>query len=131
MRTIDQDSNASRRREQRKTFFIFLFFSAFEVGYLIFGDVSLTTWGGRVILFGAFFFPIFAVISWRSMRNNWSAQREDDAAMRIIGWMFGVPIILATLVLGGWALYSALGWLGTIPSWAAVIIILLIILVLK
>jgi hypothetical protein len=44
-----------------------------------------------------------------------------------------VALIVAGLVaaLFGIVLYSAFGWLATIPSWAAVIIVLLVLIYLK
>jgi hypothetical protein len=55
--------------------------------------------------------------------------------MRPVGYVLLVPValIVAALVavLAGVALFSAFGWLATIPSWAAVIIVLLVLIYLK
>jgi hypothetical protein len=72
-----------------------------------------------------------AIISWRSMRNNWAAEKEDQTIMRTLGYILLAPILLVLAVIAGFALFSAFGWLATIPSWAAVIIILLVLIYVK
>jgi Ca2+/Na+ antiporter len=123
--------DAERLRAQRRTFYTFLFFSAFEIGALASGLVSLATWGGWIVLFGAFFFPVMAVISLVGILKNWTVEQEDRAFTRTFGYIFGVPIILVAFILAGWVLFSTFGWLASIPSWAAVIIVLLVLLLLK
>ena len=40
-------------------------------------------------------------------------------------------VALVAIAVAGFALYSSFGWMGTIPSWAAVIIVLLLLIYLK
>ena len=51
--------------------------------------------------------------------------------MRTLGYVVLAPIALIVAVFAGLALFSVFGWLATIPSWAAVIIVLLVLIYLK
>jgi hypothetical protein len=123
--------SAKQRREKRNQFLGFVFFSVFELGYLFFSRPTFSSLVDWLILAGAIFFPIMALISWRSMRNDWSVEKEDQTFTRTFGYIVLAPILLVVAVIAGFALFSAFGWLATIPSWAAVIIVLLVLIYLK
>ena len=65
------------------------------------------------------------------MRNNWTAEQEDQVATRTLGWIVAGPILLVVFIVAGLVLFSMFGWLATVPSWAGVIIILLVLIYLK
>jgi hypothetical protein len=69
------------------------------------------------------------------MRNNWTTEQEEQALTRTFSFAIWAPIVLVialiVAVLVGIALFSAFGWFATIPSWAAVIIVLLVLIYLK
>lgn len=118
--------NAALRKEQRRTFLAFLLFSILEIGVLVYIRPDFTHWRDWIIAAGAIFFPILAVISFLSMRRNWTGDQTDSVIMRTLGFIVLAPIALVAIVIVGFALYAAFGWFGTIPSWAAVIIVLLL-----
>ena len=118
----------SRHRELRKQFLAFLAFSVFEIGYLVIHGVKLETVRDWIILLGAIFFPICALLSFFAMQRQWSAEQEDRVFTRTLGWIVLGPIVL---ILAGVGLYAAFGWFAAIPSWAAVIIVLLVLLLAK
>lgn len=122
---------AKRRREVLTQFCTFLGFSALEISHFVFNGIKLEKVGDWIILVGAVLFPIMTIVSWRSLRNNWTAEEEDRAATRTLGYIVLIPIILVAVIVTGYALFSLYGWLATIPSWAAVIILLLILIYLK
>jgi hypothetical protein len=124
-------SDSKRQREQFKIFACFVFFSALEIGYLFYMQPTFSTLGDWTILGGAIFFPIMAILSFFAMRNNWSDEQADRITMRTLGYVVLAPIALIVAVLVGIALFSAFGWFATIPSWAAVIIVLLVLIYLK
>jgi hypothetical protein len=72
-------------------------------------------------------FPMLAVISGMGLLKNWSIEESERATNRVIGWIIAIPLIVAAFVIATWGIVSFFGWLATIPSWAAVIIILLLI----
>lgn len=120
-------SSRSETRREKLTFFIlFLGFSILEVAVLAFSHPTFEKWGDWMIAGGALLFPILTVLSWKSLISNWSVEESDHAVGKVFGWIIAAPVIVAALVLVGWALFSFLGWLATIPVWAAVIIILLL-----
>jgi hypothetical protein len=134
MTTIEGQSavtDAKRRREQWSTFFGFVAFSIFEIGYLIWQPPTFALLRDWIILGGAIFFPIMAVISYVSLCKSWTPQQEDRATTRTLGFIFLAPVALVGIVLAGFMLFSAFGWFATIPSWAAVIIMLLVLIYLK
>ncbi len=116
-----------RRREQVSTFLVFVAFSVLEIGYLLFSNRP-TNW---IILAGAIMFPILALLALLSLIKNWTPEQEDKIFSRTLGWIVAAPIVVVVAAIAGVALYSAFGWLATIPSWAAVIIVLLVLIYLK
>ncbi len=119
------------RKEHRNTFLIFLFLSALEIWALFTRDMRFEKWADWIIVGGAVMFPLLAFQSGRAMRNNWSAERSDQAVKRMFSWLLATPFLLAAAALGLWAVLAVFGWLGSIPGWAAVIIFLLVLLLLK
>jgi hypothetical protein len=124
------------------TFLVFLFFSALEIGILIYDPSTFVNRSDRIIVAGAVFFPIMALFSFppifrwlNQTRVVRAIDRIDRAAATLFANLFRyvvlVLIALVAAVLLGFALFSAFGWLSTIPSWAAVIIILLFLIYLK
>ena len=129
------EADDKRHRQVRSQFLWFLFFSVLEIGGLIWLWPRLSAIGVWFIVAGIILFLTMAVVSWRSMRNTWTAEQEDHAATRVLGYVFLGPValvaFLVAFVLAGAALYSIFGWFATIPSWAAVIIVLLVLIYLK
>ena len=126
METVDK-----RRLGQYITFAIFVFFSALEIAGLFYQPPTFSTLKDWIVVGGAIFFPIMAIISFRVLRNNWTDEQIDQVTMRTLGYVVLVPVAIVAAVLVGIALFSAFGWLATIPSWAAVIIVLLVLIYLK
>ena len=116
------------RRERLFPLRIFVFFSIFLIGYLFFRPPTFSNLGDWIIVGGAFLTPVLALISWLSIRNDWSVQKEEQTSMRTLGYIVLAPVLLLMALIAGFALYSAF---ATIPSWAAVIIILLALIYLK
>ena len=112
-----------RKREKWNQFAWFVGFSLLEIGVLTFTKLDFDHWRSRLFVFGAVFFPAMAVLSYFDARGDWSTEKSDHIFSRAIGWILGGPILLV----GGLCLIIVVfGWLGSIPSWAAVIIVLLI-----
>ena len=124
------ETDDKRHRRLRSQFFWLLFFSVLTIGYLVRRQPGFTNYG-FFLAAGAIVFSLMTVLSWRSMRKGWTVEQEDRAAKRALSYLFLTPVVLAAVVLAGIALYSAFGWLATIPSWAAVIIVLLVLIYLK
>jgi hypothetical protein len=122
---------AKRGRNRWWALIVFLFFSFLEIYVLSTQSLDFSKLGGWAIAGGAFFFPLLALITMLAIVFNWSNERTD----RTIKWTFGLiilaPVILIIAVVGGYFLLSAFGWLTTIPSWAAVIIGLLLLIYFK
>jgi hypothetical protein len=51
-----------------------------------------------------------------------------DTGARLFVYIVLAPIILIGIAYAGIALYSKFGWLATIPSWAAAVIVLLLLI---
>jgi len=72
-----------------------------------------------------------AIMTFCSILKNWNIEQEDRVVMRTIGFVIVARLVLIIAVVAGFELYAAFGWLATIPSWAAVIIVLLVLILLK
>lgn len=120
------------RRTKWLTFFIFLGGSTFLLITILGKDkLNVVNWKDRFIAVGAIIWLVYTVIAGLSLVKYWS-NTEDNLAFLAVEKTFsrliGVPIIV---LVGVWVLMSVFGWLSSIPSWAAVIIALLILLLIR
>lgn len=105
---------------------IFMGFSILELWVLFFGNLTFDRWKDWIILCGAFFFPFMALISAGSLANDSRLTGPRKNLALVLKWLLAAPFALVGLAIAGWALYSTFGWFATIPSWAAVIILILL-----
>jgi hypothetical protein len=128
--TVMEDASL-RRLQQFAAFAICVLFSALAIGYLFYQPPTFSNLKDWVTLGGAIFLPPLAIINFFGMRNNWSDEQADQIAKQTFGYVVLAPIALIVAVLAGIMLFSAFGWFATIPSWAAIIIVLLVLIYLK
>jgi hypothetical protein len=130
-------SDKSRRGEHGLAFAFCAFLSAFMIGHLIYNRSTFSDAADWIMLGGGIWFSLWAILSFFAMLNNWGDEqfarfdRITETVARVV--LAPVALIVAALVavLVGVALFSAFGWLATIPSWAAVIIVLLVLIYFK
>jgi hypothetical protein len=72
--------DAKQQRERRFTFWGFLIFSALQIGYLFYRPPTFSKWQDWIIVGGAILFTIMAILSYLSMRKNWSAEQTDGGS---------------------------------------------------
>lgn len=60
--------------------------------------------------------------------EGWDRARLVAVEGRFVTWLWAAPLGLIAAGLGLWAVVALFGWLGSIPGWAAVIIVLLILI---
>jgi hypothetical protein len=121
----DKAEPSISKREKLFSFLVFVFFTVFLIGYLFYSPPKFSTFRDWLLVAAVILLPIFAINSWRSWRNDWSTEKEEESLTRWLGYTALVPILLLVAVIAGFALFSFFGWFATIPSWAAVIIFLL------
>jgi hypothetical protein len=85
---------AKLQRERRIAFWLFLIIFALLIGDQLYTPSRLSNWHDWLRLGGISFFSTLTILSYFSMRNNWSAEQEDRAYI-----IFAPMIILVTLVL--------------------------------
>jgi hypothetical protein len=114
--------------ENRKVQFLgFVGFLAANIGYMVYKGAA--DW---IPIAGCVLFSTMAVVSFLSLRNDWSVEKEEQTIMRTFGYIVLVPVLLLVAIIAGFVLYSTFDSVfATIPSWAAVIIVLLILIYLK
>jgi len=56
---------------------------------------------------------------------------SEDQLGNLLYMVLGPPILLVAIVLSGIIMYSAFGWFAAIPAWAALIIFLFVLILLK
>lgn len=124
------DSNAAGTEEtlNQKWFNLLVFFgfSIFELWSLFYGNLTFEHWKDWLIVGGAFFFPIMALISAGNLAHDTRLVGPIKTVVLGFMWLLALPFVLIALAITGWALYSIFGWFATIPVWAAVIILLLL-----
>lgn len=128
----DNEQEQSTSKFDNPLFQVILFggFSIFGI-YMIMTD-SLShkqEWVEWLMYFGYFvFFPTMFVISLLSYFKGWNDEESDSIVMKTFGWMFGAPIIITII---GIILFFIGNYFASIPSWAAIIIVLLTVLVFR
>ena len=100
----------------------------FTVATTLYVWFGMSFLGERVFLIGpigAVFFATLAITSWISYFRRLSVEQSDTLILRTLGRLLLAPfalIAIAVLIAG---LFYGFAWLSGIPSWAAVIIVLL------
>jgi hypothetical protein len=120
----DDSSKVISRWRRFPTFVVFAGFSVLEFVVLSTVKVDTSDLDFWIIVAGAIFFPVLAILSFLSIWNNWTREQEDRA-FNVLRYMCLIPIILGGAMLVSVGLFLFWGWLGIIPSWAAVIAIFL------
>jgi peptidoglycan/LPS O-acetylase OafA/YrhL len=117
-----------RRRQQLGVVACFGLFSLLSIWVLVYRTPTFVNWRDWITVLAAFFFPLLTFLSLLSLWRGWSADHEERIVLRTLGYIVVTPVILLAVIIGG---YFAFGWFATIPSWAAVVIVLLVLIYLK
>lgn len=119
------------RREQWTNFFIWLSLATLECYVFFTTELNFDKFKSWAILFGAVLFPVGALHAGLCLLKGWNEERANLLIARVVNWVVLKPIIwafvLALIALGLAGIVSLVGWFSSIPAWAAVIIILLLI----
>lgn len=68
------------RREKTATLVAFVFMTGLCASLPLFMDVSLKDFHTWLALYGVIFFGSMSIHSWKSIRNNWSIQEDNQAS---------------------------------------------------
>ena len=123
------DQSKISNSESWGTFLGFVAISALEIFVLFEYSLPPSTFKDWIIFGGAILFPVGAILSLIGILKNWSVEESDNAFSKTFGLILATPFIIALLGFIVWLLYNFVGWLATIPLWAAVIIVLLLSLI--
>lgn len=113
-------------KEKWKTLLFWLGFSVLGIWALIYGNLTFEKWKDWLIVGTAFYFPLMAFDSARNLESDPRVVGMAKSIARMCQWILAAPFVIVALSVAGWLLFSFFGWLATIPAWAAVIIILLL-----
>lgn len=102
--------------------------AAISIAALLGDDSIYWTWKDWAIVVAAIIFPAWAIVAIIGAWRRWDEEEISAKTTKVVAWIIGLPIALA---LGYYALTSTSDWLKTIPSWAAVIIVLLFLILMK
>lgn len=105
---------------------IFIGFSALEVWVLIYGNLTFEKWRDWLFILGAFMFPLLALTSSHAITEDIRLQGTARKVAVFLKWILAAPFALIAVAVAIWLLSSVVGWFASIPGWAAVIIILLL-----
>jgi hypothetical protein len=80
---------------------------------------------------GALMFGSFAAFNAIAYFKRWSDKQASEMGSRFVWWIIKSIGAVLAICIAGVAIYLGFDWFSSIPSWAAVIIVLLVILVLS
>ena len=125
---LDPEAKKAKLRKQKRVYAaIFALVAVFYAWFL--PPLSSEGNGGLILrIGGSLLFGFMAIMTWASAERGWTDQQEESAVVRALGWMVLGPVILVAI---GAALFFGISWLSSIPSWAAVIIVLLVMILLN
>lgn len=86
-------------------------------------DTTFLIWVGVV---GSTSFALMALLAWIAFFRNWSVEKSDEVTVKAFGWLVASPFLAAGLLALMVGLFALGHWFLGIPSWAGVIILLLI-----
>jgi len=136
--------NPRSRNDKWATFFILLSLSLAHLGGWLSGDLKFETLTDWYFLFTAISFTALTAVSWKRLENKWSinhskqlikkglvfllkaVNHSKQVIKKVLVFLLKAVFVIFLVAVVGWVLVSFFGWLGTIPLWAAVIIVLLI-----
>ena len=121
------DTNADTLSSMWWTLAVHLAFSVLEIWLLTSGNLKFEHWKDWFIAFGAIFFPFMALLSAYALTSDIRLKGHLRSIALTIQWLLAVPFLSIAAGILGWLLFSLIGWFATIPAWAAVIIILLLV----
>lgn len=84
-----------------------------------------------LILAGAAFFAPVALMAWAAFFRRWSEGEESAIYASLGSMVLAVIVVAAALGTIAVGLFYGASWLSSIPSWAAVIVVLLILILFK
>lgn len=120
------DRSASRKRWTNAIGLTVL--AATSIWLVLNGGLNTSLWQYWIVVGAAVLSPIWAVASLLGAWKHWDEQKINSLARRSLLWIVGVPIVLG---LGFYVLSATSDWFKTIPSWAAVIIVLLFLILMQ
>jgi hypothetical protein len=71
---------------------------------------------------------VVVIVRLLSITNGWTVGEEEKANDKIFTFLGCLPFALAGIAVAAFAVFSFLGWFASIPSWAAVIIVLMVLI---
>ena len=120
------------RRENLLTGIFFLGMAALEAWLFQSGELDRKAeWLTWLVGLGAVGFLAAGVFSLFAWAKNWNAEETEKTGQDVLGCAVAIPFVVVGLLIAAWLLFSALGWLTSIPAWAAVIIVLLVLVLMK
>ena len=108
------------------TLLIFVGFSALEIWVLVYGNLTFEKWKDWLFVLGAFMFPILALVSAHNLTRDERLQGVSRKLALLVKWVLAAPFALVVIAATIWLLISIFGWFASIPGWAAVIIVILL-----
>lgn len=125
-------AHSLHRRESLLSGIFFLGFAALEAWLFQSGELDRRaewlTWLVGLGAIGFFAAGLFSLVAWA---KNWNADETEKTGQDLLGCAVAIPFVVVGVLIAAWLLFSALGWLTSIPAWAGVIIVLLVLVLLK
>jgi hypothetical protein len=103
----------------------FLGFSVLDVWVLFYKNPDFNQPRNWLIIVGAILFPFMTVQALRDLKHDWSEEEQNRQVLGPIFWTLRIALVIVCVGLLALAAIWLFGWFGSIPSWAAVIIVLL------
>lgn len=115
--------------EKWRMLLMYCFFVVVGVSALLSSDSRLSFWWCLFIAGGTLFSFVVAVITGISLKRKWSIDQADKATERVFTWIVGAIIIVPLFAYLVSCLPDAYERIQSTPTWAFVIIVLLLVVI--
>lgn len=103
-----------------------LLFSCSTIWVVSVDERALSGLPGLLMLLALVMAPAFTLYAARGLTRDPAVRGAPRKFALFIQWALAIPLLVLGICIAGWLVFSLFGWLASIPLWAAVIIVLLI-----
>jgi hypothetical protein len=109
--------------------FLFMLLMAVNATYLVFlGDGFKKEWVFWLIACSIPVWWAWSIFSLLSIIKGWTNREVESKGSKAFGYAIATPFVLAGIAFVLFALMALFGWFSSIPSWATVMIILMVLI---
>jgi LytS/YehU family sensor histidine kinase len=131
MRSMNENNDPQTQPESIKqelsTLIYGLGFSALGVWVLVYENLKFDHWKDWLIVVSTIFSLLMTFGAANILAKDAGVTGVVNTVAVAVKWLLLAPFFAMAVGIAGWLLFSIFGWMGSIPAWAAIIIVILLV----